>query len=149
MLCSTTLRDDPDRGWTPHMIAEGIDDAPGHDPFATHHENQEVELTDPLVRPPTETARDQRYRKRINPEQGYISDGHSTGVWIQARPEEELLEVLREWLDGCHGELREQKRQQALEHARRLKRQGQKRDVEILEDVVRMVRGDDFDRRRD
>jgi len=67
-----------------------IDDPPeawkAHNPNAQHHENREVELTEPTIRPPTETVRDQRHRKRVNEEIGYISGGVSTGVVVKPRP---------------------------------------------------------------
>lgn len=145
ILCKTTLLESPDRGWQPHMDAEGIDAAPGHDPWAMHRENTERELSDPKIRPPSETVRDQRHRKRVEEFAGYISNAETTACWIQDRPEEEFLQIVREWLGACHGDLREWKRKQVMDFSRRLKCSGDLRDVHALERIVAMVRNSDYD----
>lgn len=146
MLCRTTLLDDPDRGFQNHLDAEGIESAPNHDPLAMHTERQEVELTDPEVRPPTETAKEQRHRCRLNTEMGYISGvGRSTAVWIQDREKEKFLDCIREWLATCHSDLRGYKHKQTIDFAKRHKCRGEKRDVEIMEFVVQKVAEDRFD----
>lgn len=71
-----------------------------HNPAAQYHSNREVELTDPTVRLPTETVRDQRHRKRVNEEIGYISGGISTGIVVKPHLAHEVADVLDQWLEG-------------------------------------------------
>lgn len=143
MLCKTTLLDEP---WNGGRISEAIalvlDDDAAHDGRheAMHHENREVELTDPCIRPPTATVRDQRHRKRMNEEMGYITGGESTGVIIQDRSLEEFMSVVQIWLEGRRGELLDREKREARQLAARLKQQGELRDVDVLTKVVASVR---------
>lgn len=143
MLCKTTLLEEP---WNGGRMAEAIalvlDDDPDHDGrhYQMHKEQGETELTDPVIRPPTETVRDQRHRKRMNEEAGYITGGETTGVIIQDRPLEEFMSVVQIWLSGRRGELLEEEKREARQLAARLKHQGEMRDVDVLTKVVASVR---------
>lgn len=143
MLCKTTLLEEP---WNGGRISEAIalvlDDDPDHDGrhYQMHKTQGEVELTDPCIRPPTETVRDQRHRKRMNEEAGYITGGETTGVIIQDRSLEEFMSVVQIWLSGRRGELLETEKREARQLAARLKQQGELRDVDVLAKVVEFVR---------
>ena len=114
-----------------------------HDPTADHHRNREVELSEPKIRPPTDTVRDQRHRKRVNEEIGYISGGESTGVIVKPRPTNELAEVLDEWLDGRKDNVSEEIKQGARDKLYELKREGSSSDVDILTTVIAWVRNEE------
>ncbi len=124
-----------------------IDDPPAawkaHNPNAQHHENREVELTEPTIRPPTETVRDQRHRKRVNEEIGYISGGVSTGVVVKPRPAHELAEVLDDWLDGRKDNVSAEIKEDARDKLYDLKRAGEHSDVDILTIVIAFVRSEE------
>ena len=100
MLCGEQLHIP---AWQGGDLAEAIalvlDDDPefeGHErSLRLNYENKETELTEPSIRPPSETVRDQRHRKRYNPETGAIS-GTKLGTWceLQDRPAEELFEIV-------------------------------------------------------
>ena len=143
MLCSETLFAAPalPGGRTQQLFAWLFDDdCLEHDPGAHHHAKREVELTEPRVRPPMETVRDQRHRVRINDEIGYLTGGHSTGVVLQDRRLEELIAVINLWLTGRQTDVPDSIKQDARDRAYRQKREGDKRDVEIVADVVEHVR---------
>lgn len=114
-----------------------------HNPDADHYENREVELSEPKIRPPTETVRDQRHRKRVNEEIGYISGGESTGVIVKPRPANELAEVLDEWIDGRKDNVSEEIKQDARDKLYELKREGNHSDVDILTTVIAYVRSEE------
>lgn len=161
VLCSTTLFETPclpgghvqqlcafqfcGPEWAEHEHdpenppAEWLD----HDPDAQHHRNERIELTEPKVRPPTETVRDQRHRKRVNEEIGYISGGISTGVVVEPRPAHELAEVLDDWLDGRKDNVSEEIKQDARDKLYELKREGNHSDVDILTTVIAYVRSEE------
>lgn len=140
MLCAATLFGDPDRGWSAHAAAEGIEFTPGHDPAAHHTENREVELSEPAVRPPTETVRDQRHRVRVNEEVGYLTGGHSTAVVMKDRSLEEFIAVVNLWLEGRNTDVPDGIKRDARDLAYRRKREGKTRDVDVLSEIVRFVR---------
>ena len=140
MLCAATLFGDPDRGWSNHLAAEGIQYAPGHDPLAMHTERHAVELSDPAALPPTETVRDQRFRVRMNEETGYLSNGHSTACVLQDRSIEEFIAVLNLWLGGRNTDVPDSIKRDARNLAYRRKREGDCRDVDVLAEVVEFVR---------
>jgi len=156
MLCARTLFAPPNNGGRlAELCAWLFDDEciDGHGD-ALHTDNRAVELTDPELHVP-KNAGDQfgtheygqyRHRRRLNPETGYVSGGESTAVVIQDRSEEQFLALIREWLDACHSNLRDWKRQATIRYARRLKRGGDQRDVDVLTKIVTKVRTDDFDR---
>jgi len=114
---------------------------------ALHHENRAVPLTDPAVKLPKRTAGDrpdtgcERYRRRYNPETGYLNGGETTASVLQRRPCEEFMEVVDEYLglqpffDDEIEDLRQ--------YARRLKGQQHHNgmnDEEILSRVIERVR---------
>lgn len=144
-LCGQTHRGAPDRGWTPHMNAEGIDEAPGHDPWATHHEKRKLELTEPAIRPPTDSVRDQRHRKRYNEETGYISGGLSTWVELEDKPRQEFMQIV----EACLGHwqvsesLSDSDVDRLREKARRLKRDQETSDRDILTRLILDVLDED------
>ncbi len=143
MLCSETLFGTPalPGGRRQQLCAWLFDDELlEHDPDAHHHANREVELTEPILRPPTETARDQRHRVRVNEEIGYLSGGHSTGVVLQDRGLEEFIAILNLWLEGRNTHVPDSIKADARDKAYRLKRDGEQRDVEILTQIVDDVR---------
>lgn len=140
MLCAATLFGDPDRGWSSHVGAEGIQFAPDHDPLAMHTERRAVELSEPAARPPTETVRDQRHRVRVNEEMGYMSGGHSTACVLQDRSIDEFVSVLNLWLTGRGKFVPDSIKRDARDLAYRRKREGEMRDVDILTEIVEFVR---------
>jgi len=146
VLCSTTLFETPalPGGQTQQLSAWLFEDeCLDHDPNAHHHENREVELSEPEIRPPTESVRDQRHRKRVNEEVGYISGGHSTGVIVKPRPVNELADVLDEWLNGRKDNVSTEIKQDARNKLYELKRDGDHSDVEILTIVIAYVRSEE------
>ncbi|WP_166623268.1 hypothetical protein [Halolamina sp. R1-12] len=146
VLCSTTLFETPALpGGRLQQLCAWLfeEECLEHDPDAHHHRNCEVELSEPTIRPPTETVRDQRHRKRVNEEIGYISGGYSTGVIVKPRSKEELAEVLDEWLDGRKDNVSEEIKQDAREKLFELKRAGDHSDVDILTIVIAFVRSEE------
>jgi hypothetical protein len=144
LLCATTLWDAPDRGWSPHMAAEGVPDAPDHDPDAMHHERGEVELTEPRVALGktadgwgTHAYGYSGHDKRVQPETGYLSGGESTGVVIADRPTEEFLAVV-DLVVACR-DLRRKTAEHVRAFAREQKAEGNARDVDILRDVLARI----------
>ena len=144
LLCSTTLFKAPDRGLEP-LFAWLLDDedlVEEHDPYALHSENREVELTDPELHIPRSMP-DQwanvdygqyRHRRRVNEETGYVTGGESTGVYIADSPEPVFMEAVEIFLIGQ--DFMERREQELRGYARSLKREGQLRDVDILEKVI-------------
>jgi hypothetical protein len=147
MLCSETLFVTPalEGGQVEQLCRfffEPAEEWREHNPEAHHTENREVELSEPELRPPTETVRDQRHRVRVNDEVGYLSGGHSTGVVLQDRSLEEFIAVLNLWLEGRNADVPDSIKADARDKAYRLKREGKHRDIEILTDVVEFVRSE-------
>jgi hypothetical protein len=103
-------------------------------------EGRMVELTDPCIRPPTDTVRDARFRKRFNPETGYISGGESTSVTWAPMATDDLLELVDLYLEGRHGDLLDHQKESARELAYRQKKQGDLSDYRIMSNVVEHVR---------
>lgn len=144
-LCATTLLDPPDRGLEP-LFAWLFDDDPiESDPDALHHENRAVELGKPAVRVP-KTGGDQwgnpdygqyRHRRRVNKETGYVSGGESTGIYLGDIPAERFLAVVDTVLAVSN--LPPRQRREIRQYASSAKRDGNKRDVEILERVLFLV----------
>lgn len=140
LLCATTLRDTPYRSALEVGCAWLFDgDCLERDALAMHKENRPVELSEPCLRPPTETVRDQRHRKRVNDETGYISGGETTGVVIADRSLSEFIAVVNLWLESRR-DLRDQEKNEARQLAYRLKKSGELRDVDVLAKVVESVR---------
>ena len=145
MLCSETLFMTPalEGGHVEQLCRFQFEPASEwceHNSDAHHTENREVELSEPKLRPPTETARDQRHRVRVNEEVGYLSGGHSTGVVLQDRELGEFIAVLNLWLEGRNANVPDSIKADARDKAYRLKREGEQRDVEILSEIVEDVR---------
>ncbi len=145
MLCSETLFTTPalEGGHVEQLCRFQFQDEEEwceHNADAHHTENREIELSEPEIRPPTETVRDQRHRVRVNEEVGYLSGGHSTGVVLQDRSLEEFIAVLNLWLEGRNTDVPESIKAEARDKAYRLKREGEHRDVEILSEIVEDVR---------
>jgi hypothetical protein len=146
-LCATTLFDTPDRNWGRHLAAEGITTSPSwdHDPGAMHHERGEVELTEPRHRIPKAMPAEWGYRdygqsrrrKRVNETAGYLSGGASTGVYLPDVPLAVFIEVADTYL--ALKQLGVDERRKVREYAIMEKRDGNDRDVDILERVVAMV----------
>ena len=145
LLCATTLFGTPDRGWTPHMAAHGIPDAPDHESTAMHHERRELELTEPRVamgktRGDAWGHREYGYtghNERVTPETGYLSGGESTGVVIADRPTEEFLAVV-DLVVSAHC-LRPAEADEVRTWAKKQKAAGEDRDVDILAGVLAML----------
>lgn len=145
LLCAATLFGTPDRGFEPHTAAEGITVTPDHDPDATHHEREEVELSDPEVRVPREMPAQwghadfgQRLRRvRQNPENGYLSGGESTVIYIADVSYEEFASLVEIYL-ACK-QLPPKQESKYREFALKQKRAGDQRDVDILETLIAAV----------
>lgn len=145
LLCAATLFGTPDRGFQPHVDAEGIEHAPNHDPEAMHHERGEVELTDPLHRVPQEMPEQwgsadfgQRlHRVRKNPQTGYLSGGESTAIYIADVSKQEFASIVDIYL-SMQG-LPPKQESKYREFAMSKKRDGDMRDVDILEQLIAAV----------
>lgn len=105
MLCGETLLEEGDLpgrhmawlfAWLEH--GDAVDEHVDADPSAMHTDNEEVELTQPRIRPPSENATEQRYRKRYNPKTGAITGGEGTWCELEPRPVEKFLGVVEEAL---------------------------------------------------
>lgn len=145
LLCSTTLTKPPDRGWSPHMAAEGYANAPDHDPTAMHHERRDAELSEPRV-PLGKTAGEDwgtaeyghtGHDHRVTEEVGYFSGGESTGIIIADRPTEEFLAVID--LVVATKDLRPSVADHVRAFAREQKEHGQKHDKDLLRDVLARI----------
>ena len=142
LLCATTLFAPPDRGVEPLFAWLFDDELVAHDPDAMHHENAEIELTDPIVRLGriageefgTAEYTQQRHRRRVNLEYGYLSGGESTGVIIADRPMDAFLEVVDIYLEIKSLDF--ERTAELRELARREKQAGERRDVDILARVI-------------
>jgi len=155
MICAATLKDDPgiEGGRTAKLFAF-LDGETWNDD-ALHTERKAVELTNPAIRlgehdPDSSLVGEwgcERHRKRFNPETGYISGNETTGVLIQDRPRDELLDVIEDWLRGVAARddngIREGDVDEGLVYAERLKENAHHngfRDVDIMAKVVSKVR---------
>ena len=144
LLCARTLFGAPDRGHEP-LFAWLLDDeelVDEHDPSALHSMKREVELSDPQLHIPRSMP-DQwggvdfgqyRHRRRLNEETGYISGGESTGIYLADSPEPLFMEAVNLYLMGQN--FMERRAEELRSYARSLKREGQLRDVDILERVI-------------
>ena len=145
LLCAATLFGTPDRGYQPHVDAEGIQHAPDHDPSACHHERHRVELSDPAHRVPREMPDQwhnqdfgQRLRRvRENPETGYLSGGESTAIYIADVEKEEFASIVDIYL--AMQALPPKQEAKYREFAMSRKRDGGERDVDILEKLIAAV----------
>lgn len=151
VLCATTLYDPPDRGFQPHLNAEGIDSAPNHDPTAMHHQNEERELSEPELRVPY-AASDQwggvdygqsRYRRRLQADSGYISGGASTGCVVADRPHDAFMHVIETILPLTNLTPRQQREVRAWMSEE--KRHGDDRDIDLLEQFLAVALTADSD----
>jgi len=141
-LCPVTLFSTPDNrlailfDWLEQGYSER-----DHDPWALHSHNHEVELTDPELHVPhdapewvgVEEYGQQRHRSRYNEKFGHI-----TGPYLADLPAEEFMAEVED-LVGFWGEaysLDEGDREQLRNRARRMKHQGDHRDVDILESLI-------------
>lgn len=153
LISPIALHAAPDRGWEPHLSAEGIEDAPGHDPTALHQENHEVPMREPEVYVPKRHEgtfgsfdyRQRRYQSRSDDTYGYVS-----GPLIADQPTEQFLDAVRYWLAlraYRRGERPEDldEYELVLRDAERLKRKGTMRDVDILATLIEDVRGDYYE----
>lgn len=146
-LCSTTLFRPPDRGlgewgdaFSLVMDGEPVD----HDPAAMHHENHELELSDPTLRiPKTASARygETDYgvfrTRRRHTETGYISGGESTGIVIADRPLPAFMNVVETVLLLREAHLSERQLRDLREWAAELKRGADEtRDTDILAKIL-------------
>ena len=150
MLCGEQLHIP---SWQGGDLAEAIalvlDDDPEFDGYGESlrlaYENKQVELTEPSIRPPSDTVRDQRHRKRYNPETGAIS-GTKLGTWceLKDRSAEELFGIVEtaiEIYDPLPGET-----DGALEIAKTLKNDPDgPGDHAIMTAVVRFLRRPEVD----
>jgi hypothetical protein len=145
LLCATQLYEPPwNGGRTAELFAwlfedELIDGGEG----ALHRENRPVELSDPSIKLPKQTPGDrpdtgcERYRRRVNPETGYINGGESTAIVIQRRPCDEFMAVVDEYL-GLQP-LFDREIEDLRQYARRLKGQQHHNgmsDKDILSRVI-------------
>ena len=148
MLCAETLFGSPNNGGRTAELCAWLFDGECIDgrAWAMHHENCEIELTDPelhLGRTGSEEFGTQEYgqfrhRRRFNPLTGYITNGETTSVFIQDRPLEEFLDVVGTAIEIY--DPRTPTADEVLARATRLKRKGESRDVDIMERVVRWLR---------
>ena len=163
ILCGESLDGEPyldnvgDLAHDQRKVAEAFAalDGERYGEYATHDENEEVELTDPTIRlgntAPESTLVGEwgveRYRKRINPQTGYITGNETTYVAIKKRPLPKIMAVIEGWLRGVAARddsgLTESEIQDLLDLARSLKKnqhQNKKDDFDIVEKVVERVR---------
>jgi hypothetical protein len=156
MICAATLKDEPgiEGGHIAKLFAF-LDGETWNDD-ALHTENKAVELTDPSIRlgnhaPNSSLVGEfgcERHRKRYNPEVGYITGGETTGVLIQDRPIDELVDVVEQWARGVatrdKNGVSESDVDDAVAYARRLKENSHHngfRDADIMAKVVERVQG--------
>lgn len=149
LICARTLLDDPYAPRSAVLIGwlEGAPtDAVTGDPGALHDQRGEVALTEPVVRLPAQAsdgsravvaAANGRHRARVNDASGYIA-GEGTGALIQDRPAGEFMDVIEDLLARAAFELgaSASERRALRERARRLKRSGEWRDVDIVEAIL-------------
>jgi len=141
-LCPVTLFSTPDNrlpilfDWLEQGYSERE-----HDPWALHSHNHEVELTEPELHVPhdapewvgVEEYGQQRHRSRYNEK-----FGHVTGPYLADLPADEFLAEVADLLEfwGEAYSLDDGDREQLRNRARRMKHQGEHRDVDILESLI-------------
>lgn len=147
MLCPITLHEDPDH--CPHECETYLEEGEcEHESLNLHVENESVELTEPEVYPPSkgnsytpDTPQQKKVSSnsqwRVNEEHGYLVFG---GV-IQDRPEDELLEAVDDAILSMDATFLASEVEEARELARRLKRGGDHRDVDIMRKVISKLIG--------
>lgn len=150
ILSATTLFETPafPGGSKAQSIAFVFDDECNpHNELAVHEENERVEMTDPDVHVPSESPEmwgcvdygQSRHRCRVDEEHGYLGR-----IMIADQPEEEFLEAVYGLVDWWKGvkDLREQEAAKLRRDARRMKRSGDLRDVDIVERLLADVMQD-------
>lgn len=149
LWCAATLFAPPDRGDEPLFawLFEGKHIE--HDPDAMHTENKEVELTDPeerVARQMPDQWGNQDYGQRLrrvrsNPETGYLSGGESTAIHLGCIPVEMFAGVVEGYLEHIDQtqSLSDDNRAAYREFAMSKKRDGNERDVDILEELIAAV----------
>ena len=141
-LCPVTLFSTPDNrlailfDW----LEQGYSELE-HDPFALHTHNHEVELTDPELHVPNdapdwvgvEEYGQRRHRSRFNENEGYI-----TGPYLADLDADEFMTEVSDLLDfwGEAYNLSDDDREKLENRARRMKHQGDHRDLDILENLI-------------
>ncbi|ELY97140.1 hypothetical protein C481_21166 [Natrialba asiatica DSM 12278] len=115
-----------------------------HDPLALHTHNHETELTDPELHVPhdapawvgVEEYGQQRHRSRYNERFGHI-----TGPYLADLDVDEFMAEVADLLDfwGNTYGLGDDDREQLRNRAKRMKHQGDHRDVDILETLIHTV----------
>jgi len=149
ILCPVTLHAPPDRGKEPlfeFLFGDGDSDL-DHDPDALHTERKPVVLSDPELHVPKsfpdgfapEESGQYRFRRRYNEEYGYVTFGGK----IANRPTDEFMEVvdnLLDWLVGQDDNPIDRETADGIrDGAYHLKIDGQKDDVDIMEEVIEDV----------
>lgn len=149
MLCSRTLSGDPYQPLRAGFAwLDGDTSDVAHDPDAIHRELHAVELSPPAIHLPKQSDGDFRrveygqypHRRRFNPETGYINWAESTSTQLDDVDTDRFLALVEEWLAACHADLRTGVREDAVDLARRHKKNPTLNDVEALSDVVEKVR---------
>jgi len=141
-LCPVTLFSTPDNqlailfDW----LEKGYSDLE-HDPFALHTHNHEVELTEPELHVPNDAPDwhadteygQQRHRSRFNPKHGHV-----TGPYLADLPADEFMAEVEDLLDFWSEaySLGDGDRDQLRNRAKRMKHQGNHKDVDILEHLI-------------
>lgn len=111
--------------------------------WAMHEENEQMELSEPQLHIPKRAPEkagmkdygQYRYRRRVNPETGYITGGASTAVVVGDLPKEEFMTVISTILSMS--DLMPDAVAEVRRFARQLKSApNDMRDVEIVERVL-------------
>lgn len=145
LVCPIAKFSPPDRGLEPLFAWLFDGDHLAHDPGALHHEHCEHPVTDPVVRPPKIhdrgdgrflAYRQERRRCRLNSETGYVS-----GPYICDQSLPGFMESVRDWLGfvSISKGLSEREVDELRRDARRMKQQGDRRDVDILKVLIRDI----------
>lgn len=150
ILSATTLFETPyyPGGSKGQSIAFVFDDECNpHNELAVHEENERCEMTDPEVHVPSEAPESwgeidygqSRHRYRVDEEHGYLGR-----IMIADQPEEKFLDAVYGLIDwwACVKDLREQEAAKLRRDARRMKRSGDQRDVDIVEALLEDVMTD-------
>lgn len=152
LLDPIALNEPPNRPIAVAMSWLFDEDPPDHDPLAVHTRNHDLEVTDPIEHVPFHISGEgfgsQEYgvrpnRWRVSEEYGHIV----RGPVIADRPAEELLELVEFTLEVagpfCDRYISDRERDDILNLAERMKRDGGAHDVTIMAEVVRCLEDPD------
>jgi hypothetical protein len=114
---------------------------------AAKKESRTVELSKPEYYPPTRERGRWQHGARINPEDGYITQGISTWVAFDELPRQEFLAVINDciawWNDTLKGGLSESDQDRIYQHAAKRKSQQDYDDNGIVAELILAVHAPD------